>query len=238
MGLERRPDSRGRSGDCFEWRRDGLRFRSREGLYHVDPSADYHTVSDSSESIRSSRYARRRLPAAGAHMANAICRVIEGSGHCLRSDHAPREVALRRCPQRLGARFGLSSDDRSVYVPYASGRHVALDQFTGAERWRTTDARDAFNWPAMSIDNFVYLAGGKGGFVAFLREARDSVWSLVLLRGGCDVGVDWRPHRLLEGEHSLNARSLAEPLSWDLGWEHYQRNSGFRVRNGRVERSD
>jgi outer membrane protein assembly factor BamB len=65
--------------------------------------------------------------------------------------------------------FGLASDDRSVYVPYASGRHVALDQFTGAERWRTTDARDAFNWPAMSIDNFVYLAGGKGGFVAFLR---------------------------------------------------------------------
>jgi len=72
-------------------------------------------------------------------------------------------------PHSGSVSFGLVSDDRYVYVPYASGHHVALDQFTGAERWKTPDARDGFVWMANAIDGFVYLAGGHGGFVAFDR---------------------------------------------------------------------
>jgi outer membrane protein assembly factor BamB len=71
-------------------------------------------------------------------------------------------------PQSGSVSFGLVSDDRAVYVPYASGHHVALDQFTGAVRWRTA-APDSFIWPALSVDSYVYLAGGQGGFVAFRR---------------------------------------------------------------------
>src|SRR5262245_56265298 len=63
--------------------------------------------------------------------------------------------------------FGLVSDDRYVYVPYASGRHVALDQMTGKEHWQTLDPHDGFVWMASSIDGFVYLAGAHGVFVAF-----------------------------------------------------------------------
>jgi outer membrane protein assembly factor BamB len=72
-------------------------------------------------------------------------------------------------PNSGSVSFGLVSDDRYVYVPYASGHHVALDQFTGAERWQTPDARDGFVWMATAIDGLVYLAGGHGGFVAFDR---------------------------------------------------------------------
>ena len=72
-------------------------------------------------------------------------------------------------PHSGSVSFGLTSDDRYVYVPYASGHHVALDQFTGQERWRTADARDGYIWMANAIDGFVYLAGVHGGFVAFDR---------------------------------------------------------------------
>ena len=72
-------------------------------------------------------------------------------------------------PHSGSVSFGLVSDDRYVYVPYASGHHVALDQLTGAERWKTPDARDGFVWMANPIDGFVYLAGAHGGFVALDR---------------------------------------------------------------------
>jgi outer membrane protein assembly factor BamB len=72
-------------------------------------------------------------------------------------------------PHSGSVSFGLVSDDRYVYVPYASGRHVALDQSDGAEHWKTADPADGFYWMATSTDGFVYLAGGRGGFVAVYR---------------------------------------------------------------------
>jgi len=72
-------------------------------------------------------------------------------------------------PQSGSVSFGMVIDDRYVYVPYASGHHLAFDQFTGAIRWQTPDARDGFIWTANAIDGFVYLAGGHGGFVALDR---------------------------------------------------------------------
>jgi outer membrane protein assembly factor BamB len=65
--------------------------------------------------------------------------------------------------------FALSSDRRSVYVPFASGRHVALAVDTGIPRWRTDAMDKGFNWPSLSIDTRVFMAGRNGGFVA-LRQ--------------------------------------------------------------------
>ena len=65
--------------------------------------------------------------------------------------------------------FALTADDEAVYVPLASGRHLALDASTGRERWRTADPRDDFLWPAFLAGNHVYLAGGRGGFIAVRR---------------------------------------------------------------------
>jgi len=72
-------------------------------------------------------------------------------------------------PQSGSVSFGLVSDDRCVYVPFASGYHVALDQFTGVKRWQTADARAGFVWMARPVDGLVYLSGGRGGFSAFYR---------------------------------------------------------------------
>jgi len=72
-------------------------------------------------------------------------------------------------PHTGSVSFGLVSDDRYVYVPYASGRQVALDQSDGAVHWQTADASDGFYWPVTSTDGLVYLAGGRGGFVAVYR---------------------------------------------------------------------
>lgn len=80
-----------------------------------------------------------------------------------------REV-WRYVDRRSGsALFGLASDGRSVYVPFASGHHVAIDLRIGMERWRT-DYADAFTWRA-AFDNLrVYLSGDRG-YVAVVRSA-------------------------------------------------------------------
>lgn len=65
--------------------------------------------------------------------------------------------------------FALTADDEAVYVPLASGRHVALDARTGRARWRTADPRDDFLWPSLPVGDHVYLAGGRGGFIAVRR---------------------------------------------------------------------
>lgn len=85
------------------------------------------------------------------------------------------ELATRRerwrylDPSQGSVSFGLASDRRSVYVPFASGRQVALAISTGHERWRTADSADGLVWPSASSRTHVFMAGGKGGFVA-LRQ--------------------------------------------------------------------
>jgi hypothetical protein len=65
--------------------------------------------------------------------------------------------------------LGISGDDAMAYVPYISGRHVALSSADGKERWRTADTSDGFSWPAASDERHVYMAGERGGFVAVKR---------------------------------------------------------------------
>ena len=91
-------------------------------------------------------------------------------GHVVAYDLATRLQRWRYLDDWSGSvSFALVSDNLSVYVPFVSGRHIALNVSTGGERWRTTDARDDFLWPAAPTSDRVYLAGGKGGFVALRR---------------------------------------------------------------------
>ena len=61
--------------------------------------------------------------------------------------------------------FAISGDNQAAYVPFVSGRQVAINLSNGTERWRT-GFEDGFDWPAISFGGRVYLAGDTGGFVA------------------------------------------------------------------------
>ena len=61
--------------------------------------------------------------------------------------------------------FAISSDNQAAYVPFVSGRQVAINLSNGLERWRT-GFEDGFDWPVISLGGRVYLAGDTGGFVA------------------------------------------------------------------------
>jgi outer membrane protein assembly factor BamB len=91
-------------------------------------------------------------------------------GHVIAYDLVTRRESWRYVDDHSGSvSFALTSDEHAVYVPYVSGRHVALNIENGTERWRTIDTSDGFHWPAVSMDGRVYLAGGRGGFVALRR---------------------------------------------------------------------
>lgn len=91
------------------------------------------------------------------------------SSHVVAYDLASGRERWRQLDRPSGSvAFALTADDRQVYVPYVSGRHVALDSSNGTERWRT-ESRDGFSWPASAMDDRVYLAGTRGGFVAYRR---------------------------------------------------------------------
>lgn len=80
-----------------------------------------------------------------------------------------REVWRYAGPRYISVAFGISSDDRLVYVPYLGGRLIALDIATGAERWRTSEAAGAFSFPLMPAGNRLYVASSASGFYALRR---------------------------------------------------------------------
>jgi outer membrane protein assembly factor BamB len=91
-------------------------------------------------------------------------------GHVIAYHLDTRREAWRYLDDRSGSvAFAMASDETSVYVPFYSGRQVALDAASGIERWRTPDADAGFLWPAASMDDRVFLAGARGGLVAFRR---------------------------------------------------------------------
>lgn len=102
-------------------------------------------------------------------LARVADRLIVGSlkGRVLAFDLATRrQLWTHEVTGGGSVAFAMAADDRHVYVPLASGRHLALDASTGRERWRTGDPRDDFIWPALPAGHRVYLAGGRGGFIA------------------------------------------------------------------------
>lgn len=60
-----------------------------------------------------------------------------------------------------------------LYVPYSDGSLVALDLRTGAERWRTNDSRQSFDWPPAASATSVF-ASAAGALWAFHLHARET----------------------------------------------------------------
>lgn len=53
----------------------------------------------------------------------------------------------------------------TVYVPYFSGRVVALDAASGRLRWRTPDVSAGMIWPPAVVDGTVYFSSASNGFI-------------------------------------------------------------------------
>jgi outer membrane protein assembly factor BamB len=78
-----------------------------------------------------------------------------------------------------GSRYGsiglvMTTDDRSVYVPYASIRLVALNASNGIERWGIGDFDSPFIWAAFPLGDRVYVSSSKTGFFSFPRDSPES----------------------------------------------------------------
>ena len=91
-------------------------------------------------------------------------------GQVVAYDLATRKERWRYHNERSGSvAFALTSDERSVYVPYTSGHHIAFNVQSGAERWHTETSDDGLTWPAYVHGDRIYLSGTEGGFFAMAR---------------------------------------------------------------------
>jgi outer membrane protein assembly factor BamB len=77
-----------------------------------------------------------------------------------------REIWRRAGPRHISIAFNISSDERSVYVPYLGGSLIALNVLTGSERWRTSTASGAFSFPLLPAGNRLFVASSSSGFYA------------------------------------------------------------------------
>jgi outer membrane protein assembly factor BamB len=77
-----------------------------------------------------------------------------------------RNERWRKVPLDSSVAFGIASGRRTVYVPYFSGRLVALRASDGQERWRTRDGGWGLNWTPLPFPNGVFAAGSGAGFLA------------------------------------------------------------------------
>lgn len=81
------------------------------------------------------------------------------------------EVEWRYHERRLGSTATrMSVAGEVVYVPFLSGRVVALDAGTGAERWRVGAAAHEFIWPPAVAGGRVILTSRAGVFAFATRE--------------------------------------------------------------------
>lgn len=68
-------------------------------------------------------------------------------------------------PEDGSIAFGIASDGQTAYVPYASGRLVAIDVATGRERWRAGGATLRFDFPPATAGDRLYLTSEDGLYV-------------------------------------------------------------------------
>ena len=78
-----------------------------------------------------------------------------------------------------GSQYGsiglvMTTDDRTVYVPYASIRLVALNASDGSERWGIGDFDAPFIWAAFPLGDRVYVSSSRAGFFAFPWDSLQS----------------------------------------------------------------
>jgi hypothetical protein len=61
--------------------------------------------------------------------------------------------------------FGIRSDGQSVYVPYASGRVIAVGIAAGDELWRAAGRGCRFEWPPALTNDRIFLTSEDGLYV-------------------------------------------------------------------------
>jgi outer membrane protein assembly factor BamB len=91
--------------------------------------------------------------------------VVSGSlSGCVASvDLDARRARWRFQDVRLGSTATrLASDDRLVYIPFLSGRILALDREAGVERWRLGETAREYLWAPALFGRFVYLSSASG----------------------------------------------------------------------------
>lgn len=77
-----------------------------------------------------------------------------------------REAWRFTAPRDGSIAFRIESDDRAVYVPYLSGRLVAVSLATGRELWRTGGSGIRFFWPPAVYRGALYLTTEEGLYAA------------------------------------------------------------------------
>jgi outer membrane protein assembly factor BamB len=79
---------------------------------------------------------------------------------------APRQALWRfRSPPDGSIAFGLSVHEDTAYVPFASGRTIAVDLVSGQQRWSVGAGDRRFEWPAAVAGGRVYLTSEDGLYV-------------------------------------------------------------------------
>jgi outer membrane protein assembly factor BamB len=71
-----------------------------------------------------------------------------------------------RSPQDGSVAFNVSLNHGVAYVPFLSGRLVAIDLATGQQRWRLGSPDSPFPWPPATDGNRLFLSS-PAGFFAF-----------------------------------------------------------------------
>ena len=102
-------------------------------------------------------------------------RLVAGSltGVVTAYDLATQQELWRSAPMTASIVFGMASDGHTVYVPYLSGRLIALGAEDGSERWRTDSDTFGFSWKPLIIPGLAGQAGrllaasSGAGFFAF-----------------------------------------------------------------------
>jgi outer membrane protein assembly factor BamB len=69
----------------------------------------------------------------------------------------------------------MTTDDRTLYVPFISLRLVALNASNGTERWGIGDEKSPFTWPAFPFGDRVFVSSYKAGYFAFPRDDPQSI---------------------------------------------------------------
>jgi glucose dehydrogenase len=90
--------------------------------------------------------------------------VAGSSSGCVAAvDAEARRARWRFADVRLGSTASrLASDGQLVYIPFLSGRLVALDRDRGVERWRLGDRDREFIWAPALAGRRVYLTSSSG----------------------------------------------------------------------------
>lgn len=99
-------------------------------------------------------------------------RLITGSltGQVTAYDLHTRREEWHVAPEPASVAFGLAADEAAVYVPFLSGRLVALDARDGSERWRIGSASAGFVWTPLVSHSRLFVLGSGAGLLSIIRH--------------------------------------------------------------------